>query len=165
MIVKKLVIYSLLLVFTHLSSAQTAAPELGRLFSNSNERQILNRMRADNRVQESDSIPVLSVVSQGLVESDMKTDRKPPPILINGLVKKGNNQSVVWINGERIDGSSGPGDVRIYSSSGRDNNVVVGVMNRRAVVLKPGQRLKSADGSVEEGYESGENPTDIMVKP
>ena len=165
MIAKKLIIFSLLLVFTQLSIAQTSSPELGRLFSNSNERHILSRMRTDNRVQENDSIPMLSSVSQGLLGGEVKQEKKSQPIMINGLVRQGSKQGIVWVNGERIDGSSGSDGVHIYSKITSDNSVIVGVMNRRAVSLKPGQRLKSEDGSIEESYEADVKRIEMIEKP
>jgi len=138
----------LLLALSDLSQAQTAAPELGRLFTSGTERQTLNRMRTDNLVQSDASSPLLSAMSAALPE------KRTQSVVINGLVQHGNRDGVVWINGERVDGSNGPDEVRVYSSTGRDGKVVVGVMNHRAVTLKPGQRLQVDTGKVEESYKA-----------
>ncbi len=165
MIIIRWVFFFPLLCFLNISFAQTEASDLGRLFSSSSERQILNRMRADNQVRESDSMPVLSTALSGVPGDEVVPKKKSPSIFINGLVKQGNRQEVVWINGERIDGSSGPNDVTIYSKGSNGSSVVIGVVNRQAVTLKPGQWLRSDDGSIEESYEADINKNEVVTKP
>lgn len=150
----------LLLALSGLCQAQTAAPELGRLFSNATERQALNRMRSESPVQ------VDLPPSAPLAATEAQPEKQTQSIVINGLVQHGNRDGVVWINGERVDGVSGPGEVRVYSSAGREAKVVVGVLNRRAVTLKPGQRLQVDKGKVEESYEADvKNVEATVVEP
>ncbi len=158
----------LLLALSGLCQAQTAAPELGSLFTNTTERQTLSRMRSENLLQVDVSSPSPSP-SPSLPLSATPaapSEKRSQSIVINGLVQHGNRDGVVWINGERVDGASGPDEVRVYSSTGRDGKVVVGVMNRRAVALKPGQRLQVDNGKVEESYEADvKNVEATVVEP
>lgn len=130
--------------------AQTTTPDLGRLFSSATEREQLNQMRNKNIIQVYESKTIDKMAPVILEGVDKKPENRPKTIVVNGVVQQGSREAVVWVNGEIVDRHTGRDDLRIYPGTG--SAVVVGLDKRRTVTLKPGQRLHTSNGKIDESY-------------
>lgn len=135
----------LLVVVAVLASGVSIAadPEMGRLFTSSSERLVLDKLRNQDLLQ------------NGLVrlaEGKQSPPKSVPDVLMNGVVKHSNGDRFVWINGKMVEDKKSPEGIRVYRGPDRHNRVLVGVADKPAVSLKPGQRLNPDTGKVTESY-------------
>ena len=153
----RLVLAFLLVGLTFASRADE--PPLGRLFLTPQQRAALDNARR-NRVR----------AAAVAAAADKKP--KPPPvqdITINGVVRRSDGESTIWVNGHPTDGETDDG-MHVVASPGGDNSIVVREPEKgRKVRLKVGQRVDLTTGRVQESYEArrlqeasavrGEQPT------
>ncbi len=124
-------------------SAQPDDKNLGRLFTSSSERYALDRQRREDLFQGD------NLQNQEEIAEEAKTGSS---VVMNGVLKSSKGEKVVWINGKKVNGTKGPGDVRVYRGPDSNNRIVVGVPGKRAVKLGPGQQLRLPDGKVAENH-------------
>jgi len=123
-------------------------PPLGRLFLTPQQRAALDNARR-NRVR----------AAAVAAAADKKP--KPPPVqdvTINGVVRRSDGESTIWVNGHPTDGETDDG-MRVVASPGEDNSIVVREPQKgRKVRLKVGQRVDLTTGRVQENYEARRLP-------
>ena len=70
----------------------------------------------------------------------------PSSVQINGVVKRSNGKSVVWVNGKNTMDSSTVDGVRVYSNSINAQNKVPIMIDGRKVYIKPGETWSEETG-------------------
>ena len=140
--------YLFLFIFFCFGEAQ-AADSLGRLFLTPDQRAQLEIVRAqrDRRLPvtlEAEAAPAPAPVAQG-----------PEVVTYNGVVRRSDGKSTVWINGKPVNERNRIGSESEVSVLGvqRDGAVSVSIpqADRRAS-LKVGQSLEVTSGVIEESY-------------
>lgn len=110
--------------------AQAQAPLFGRLFATPAERAQLDAQRASGAAP---APPAPAPVEAG---------PPPEPIVLNGIVRRGNGKSTVWLNaqpqGDPDNGVSKPGSAP---------SLTLQLGSGKRVTLKPGQRYDAAQDS------------------
>ncbi len=116
------------------AAAEARQEELGRLFTDSAQREKLEAVRYDtyDEVESTDSITTVTV---------------------NGLVLRRDAKSVVWINGKStLEGQPGNG-VIVHTNAADHNSYSVPVeMEGRKLRMKPGQTWSDGAGTVRDNY-------------
>lgn len=114
------------------ASAVTANDQIGRLFSTPADRAKLDRLRSGQVYQK-----VLGETDESRSESDLHLAE---PVYLNGLVRRSDGRTTVWVNGQRLDQRGGNGELTLRSRVDRQNRVKLHLKKeRRTVQLKPGQ--------------------------
>ena len=118
----KQVLFILCLCMPLTSAAQEYSEQsMKTLFTSQQERQDLEGVRRGNN------------------SSDGRAVAGPSSVQINGMVKRSNGKSVVWVNGKNtMDGSMVDG-VKVYSKSIRTNNKIPVMIDGKKVYIKPGE--------------------------
>ncbi|MCK5002496.1 MAG: hypothetical protein KAS57_05700 [Gammaproteobacteria bacterium] len=70
----------------------------------------------------------------------------PSSVQVNGMVKRRNGKSVVWVNGKNTMDNSMVDGVKVYSNSISTQNKVPVMIDGRKVYLKPGQTWSEKTG-------------------
>ena len=70
----------------------------------------------------------------------------PSSVQINGVVKRSNGKSVVWVNGKSTLDSSTVDGVKVYSNSISSQNKVPVMIDGQKVYIKPGQTWSEETG-------------------
>ena len=125
-------------------AAPLHAADLGRLFLTATERARLEELRA----------PAPAAASNGAESLEASSGQAPTPITVNGMVRRSDGTTTVWINGiSSFDGDTEalPGYVdRARLSKGRV--IVKEASAAQSVVVKPGQTYDPALGVVSEHH-------------
>ena len=118
----KLMIIALLVIAPGLQAAERfSINELGPLFTTAKERQQLDNRRA------------------GSTPTEVGEQRRTPStITVNGIVKRSDGQSTVWINGRSDADRRTRNGVKVSKRHSRDDSVAVYV-DGRLVRIKPGE--------------------------
>ena len=116
---------------------KTEPHPLGRLFFSPEDRAILDRFR-----QQNSGNTVTSTTAQ---------------ITVNGIVRRNNGKTTVWINQipQRENEKQG---VTVLKSAAKSPTVPLQLPSGKQILLKPGQTFDTAKGKVREGYEDAANP-------
>ena len=80
---------------------------------------------------------------------DMSEDQSlvgPSSVHVNGVVKRSNGKSVVWINGKSTMESSMVDGIKVYSNSINTQNKVPVMIDGRKVYIKPGETWSEETG-------------------
>lgn len=78
----------------------------------------------------------------------------PQTITYDGVVRRSDGKTTVWVNGRPINDQQPVGGTAIVGRIGADGSVRLQVpQSGRSVDLKPGQRVELLSGTVEEGYQ------------
>lgn len=114
-----------LLSLSFVLSLQVSAQEyseqsLKTLFTNPQERQMID----GNRSNHSSSDQVLAT---------------PSSVQINGIVKRSNGKSVVWVNGKNTMDTTMTDGIKVYSGSIKSNNKVPVLIDGKKIYIKPGE--------------------------
>lgn len=86
-------------------------------------------------------------VRQGNISSGDQSLSAPSSIVINGMVKRTNGKSVVWVNGKSTLDNSMVDGVKVYSKSIKSNNKIPVMIDGQKINLKPGE-MWSEDAGV-----------------
>ena len=91
----------------------------------------------------------------------------PQTIRYDGLVRRSDGKSTIWLNSRPIEDQKPVGGAAIVGRIHPDGSIRLQVpQSGRAVDLKPGQRVELLSGEVEEGYtRSPVTPTKPPAKP
>lgn len=132
----------LLIVLACVADVAVAADGLGRLFFVPTQRAQLEVARA----QRDRRVPVT-------LETEPAAPQGPDVVTYNGVVRRTDGKSTVWINGKPLtERSASNADVSV-SNVTRDGAVSVAVPQAdRKVSLKVGQSLEVTSGRIEESY-------------
>lgn len=117
----------------------SAAEPLGRLFFTPQQRATLDNARGQNikiEVEVETETPNLEIIS------------------VNGMIKRSDGQSTVWINNQPLNEKRAPSGIKIISRSADDARVTLQLPpSRRNVDLKVGQNLDAVTGQIQESYQ------------
>jgi hypothetical protein len=139
-VVNGLIAASVLSVLAVPALAQDAS--LGRLFLTPEQRVALDNARR-NRIR-----------AEALAAAAVQKPKIPPArsVVINGVVKRSDGESIVWVNGRPTDGETQDG-IRVAPLAGSRSSIVVREPEKgREVRLKVGQRADLLTGRIEEAY-------------
>ncbi|MBA5637748.1 hypothetical protein H3H37_11855 [Duganella sp. LX20W] len=133
---------ALALLATAAGNAPAQSLGLGRLFTSPDE-----RISIDMRRSASLPAPTLpnGAPAPGTAAAPAVADAPltpPEPVQLNGVVRRSNGKSTVWINQVPV-GENG-------AQLRPDQSVKLRLSSGRALVLKPGQSFNPADGTVQE---------------
>lgn len=104
--------------------AQPQAPQLGRLFATPAERAGLDALRASGGAPPPPPAAV-----------PLEAGPPPEPVMLNGIVRRGDGKSTVWINQQPQPAASDG-----LSAPGRAPSLTLQLGSGKRVTLKPGQR-------------------------
>jgi hypothetical protein len=138
----------LLLVILILHTSPSGAADFGRLFFTPVQRATLDNARKQNIRAE--------------IGSENKDESEPVPqnISIDGLVKRSDGKSTVWVNNRAVNEQQA-GGVGIATRK-QDNHVRLTVPESGHIIdLKVGQTVEVITGTVAEGYEKGALPAEV----
>ena len=117
----------LLLTSSGVMAKEYSEQSLRTLFTSQQERQEIDSQRQGNNASGS------SVVA-------------PSNVQVNGVVKRSDGKSVVWVNGKStIDGESIDG-IKVYSNSITSKNKIPVMVDGKRVYLKPGETWSEETG-------------------
>ena len=133
-------LWILLLVFSGSAAAADAA--LGRLFYSPEQRAALDEARRRN----------IRAEEQAAEASKRPKAPAPRSVEINGLMRRSDGESTVWVNGKPVDGETDDG-MRVRLIPDQAGVTVRDPEKGRTVRLKVGQRADLLTGRVEENYE------------
>ena len=124
----------------------SAAEPLGRLFFTPQQRSTLDNARGqkikiDVEVETETETPNLEIIS------------------VNGMIKRSDGQSTVWINNQLLNEKRAPSGIKIISRSADDARVTLQLPpSSRNVDLKVGQNLDAVTGQIQESYQRSPMP-------
>jgi hypothetical protein len=112
------------------------AEPMGRLFYTPAQRAMLDNARKQNiKIDVESETPTLDTIS------------------VNGVVKRSDGESIVWINNKPVSNKS-PNDIKITPRSGDNSRVILQLPpSGRSVDLRVGQKLDTVSGQIVEGYQ------------
>ena len=144
MILRRFAATAALLAGMHLLPVSPAgAEEIGRLFSTPAERARLDELRSGIAGQAG---------AAGAASGDPAPSREHlhQPVFLNGMVLRGDGTEIVWVNGSRLEGQTGPDGIEVRRVSDSDFRVTVRGY-AKAARLRPGQAWTPGSGRVSEG--------------
>ena len=117
-----------------------SAEPLGRLFFTPQQRATLDNSRGQK------------------IKIEVETVETEPPALdiisFNGVIKRSDGRSTVWINNHPLNEKHAPSGIKIISRSADDASVTLQLpQSSRNVDLKVGQNLDTASGQIQESYQ------------
>ena len=100
----------------------------------------------------------LDVARRNKIRADATHKAKPAPaerdVTLNGVVKRSDGESTVWVNGRPVESETDDG-TRVYVLAGARASVVIRTADAgRTFKLKVGQRADLVTGKIAESYES-----------
>jgi len=118
----------------------SAAEPLGRLFFTPQQRSTLDNARGQN------------------IKIDVEVEPETPTpleiISVNGMIKRSDGKSTVWINNRPLNEMHTPSGIKIISRSADDARVTLQLpQSSRNVDLKVGQNLDAITGQIQESYQ------------
>lgn len=136
----------LMVLVAGIVSSVSAQNSIGRLFTSASERASLDQLRKSDIVQDHGV--------QKPKEKKVEVPHEPVvDVLLNGVVKRSSGKQTIWINGQQVKDGKGPDKIRVSSGPNRDNRITVKIAGKPDVYLKPGQRLNSGTGEIQENYQ------------
>lgn len=118
---KKTWLFLCVFISVQVAAQQYSEQSLNTLFTSQQQRQDIERSRKGNDFS----------ADQGFVG--------PSSVQINGMVKRSNGKSVVWVNGKSTLDNSMVDGVKVYSKSIKENNKIPVMIDGRKVYIKPGE--------------------------
>lgn len=129
-----------------LSPRFVEAQRLGRLFSTSDERALLDELRRERQIVAPEQQSVVEIVPD---------TPSVEQVTINGVVLRSGGVNSAWINGRPVDaGARTREGVRVDTSGARGGGVKITLPSGAETInLKPGQKIDVDSGVVIEAYE------------
>jgi hypothetical protein len=123
------------------SAAQSAEPQLGRLFHTPSERAALDEARRKN-------------IRAEAVAAEPAKPRPPRAriVTVTGLVQRSDGEAYAWVNGKPVE-MDGAQRQRMRVAPGQPGVLMSNPEQGRAVEIKVGQRADLRTGRVQETYE------------
>lgn len=123
----------------------SAAEPLGRLFFTPQQRSTLDNARGQKIKIE--------------VEVETETPTPPENISVNGVIKRSDGQSTVWVNNRPLNEKRAPSGIKIISRSADNTSVTLQLpQSSHNVDLKVGQNLDAVTGQIQESYQRSPMP-------
>jgi len=138
---KPIVLLTLLAIAAPPALAQDAP--LGRLFLTPEQRAALDNARR-NKIR-----------SEAVAAAVVKKPKPPAArsVLINGVVKRSDGETIVWVNGKPVEGET-PDGMQFHVAPQTEGSVVVREPDKgRRVEIKVGQQVDMITGRVKEPFE------------
>lgn len=107
---------------------QYSEQSLKTLFTTPQERQAIDSDRKNNRA------------------SDQQAQGGPSSVQLNGIVKRSNGKSVVWINGQNTMDSTNIEGYKVYSNAINAGNKTPVMVDGKKIYLKPGETWSEGSG-------------------
>lgn len=149
----RLLLSSVLLMLAAPTLAQDAP--LGRLFLTPEQRAALDNARR-NKIR-------AEAVAAAVVKKP-----KPPAarsVLINGMVKRSDGETIIWVNGKPVEGET-PDGMQFQAAPQGEGSVLVREPDKgRRVEIKVGQRVDLLTGRVQEPFERRQPSATPAPKP
>lgn len=124
-------------------SQHAAAADLERLFTTPGERARLDALRREG-------MPRAASVNPSAGQAPVQAEKPAPTIVLNGVLRRGDGDQVIWINGERADAGREQQGVRVRGAD-RDNRVTLDILEQeRRVRMRPGQVWEPRSGRIED---------------
>lgn len=125
-----------------------AADALGKLFFTPSQRAQFDAARA----QRDRRVPMSTAAGHESEAGHAAAPQGPDVVTYNGLVRRNDGKSTVWLNGKPITERTRDSDVRLLGVR-RDGDVAITVPQAdRAASLRVGQSLEVTSGIIEEPY-------------
>jgi hypothetical protein len=139
----------MLLLFCFVVAPPLSATEsLGRLFFSPHERALLDSGRKQKAKTEEAPTPA------PVAAAPAEPPPPPPPLenlSINGVIKRSDGTSTVWVNGKPVNGKAALSGGRTIAGVGSGGRVAVRMQEtKRHVELKVGQHLDASSGAIRE---------------
>jgi hypothetical protein len=130
-----------------IAAPASAAESLGRLFFSPQERVLLDKAR-----KHKSEPPQQSAAAQPPVAAEPPPPPPPPENLsVNGLIKRSDGRSTIWINGKPVSNRTELSGGRIITGVGSGGRVAVRIPDsKQHVELKVGQHLDGSSGAIRE---------------
>lgn len=125
---KELLLFLCVFIPSQVAAQQYSEQSLKTLFTSQQERQDIEHGRKGNNFS----------AGQVLVG--------PSSVQINGMVKRNNGKSVVWVNGKSTLDNSMVDGVKVYSKSIKSNNKIPVMIDGQKVYIKPGETWSEETG-------------------
>ncbi len=125
---KNILLMLLITVQTYAVAKDYSEQSLRTLFTSQQERQNID----NNRKQQGSSAEQVIV--------------GPSSVRINGIMKRSNGKSVVWVNGKNTMDSSTVDGVKVYSNAINSKNKITVMVDGERVYLKPGEAWSEEAG-------------------
>ena len=147
------VLWSLLvLVSSSGLSLELHAQTLGRLFTTTQQRAQIDNFK--NKHNKDDKIETIIFTAPAI---PIKPKLTPKPLMYNGIVKRSDGSTTVWVNGESVDSASNKKYQRknkLHHKITNDNSVIIKpVGSKTTVKLKPGQVWRPQTRKVTDRYQ------------
>lgn len=137
----------LVALFVLMAGAATAAgAEFGRMFFTPSQRAALDHFR-DLNIRN-------AVIGEDESDKDLVVPPPPGPerVSVNGIVRRSDGRSTVWINNRAVVGTQQPRGINVVPGK-NDNSVKLTVpRSGRSFELKVGQTADTVGGTITEGY-------------
>jgi len=132
----------------------------GRLFLTPQQRAALDDARR-NKVREVVPKPV-----KKFVDAPPKREQPSGSVTLNGIVRRSDGESTVWVNGVAMPGDAPTGKFQVAPTSSQSGVVQVPNPDRsNPVELKVGQRLDMSNGQITERYANRSAPNLSPTSP
>lgn len=144
----------MLAVATPASAEQTA---LGRLFFTPAQRSALDadrKLALERPIKPAQSVEPVAQVKK---EAPKPKAVAPQVVTLNGVVRRSDGQSTIWVNNKAIQNANAAGDAVSGSVDTHSADVKIGATSNR-VQLKVGQTISSATGKIEDTYTRRRTP-------
>jgi hypothetical protein len=149
---------TIIVLFALTAAAQAAdAPKLSRLFFTPEQRLALDAERQQAKINALKPQPPVSTMAQAPKEAPKPKAMTPQIVTLNGIVRRSDGQSTVWVNNKVIQNGSAAGPVSAGSISNDSVDIKLNSA-ARGVQLKVGQTVSSATGKVEEQFNRRRTP-------
>ena len=127
------------------------AAAIGRIFLTPAQRRLLDQRRQTPGAHMNSDMPA------DLLPAHTATSRR---VVLNGVIRRGQQTPLVWINGERADRATAAGNgLRVRRGPDRDNGVTVELQRAgESARLKPGQAWDPVSGTVTDCVQCGQLP-------
>ena len=117
------------------ATSEARQEDLGRLFTDSAQREKLEAVRYDAYVKEAES------------------DNPTTALTVNGVVLRDDGKSVVWVNGRStLEGQPGFGVIVDANAANHNNYSVPIEVDGQRLRMKPGQTWSDGSGTVKDNY-------------
>ncbi|MBT8440726.1 MAG: hypothetical protein KJO91_13415 [Gammaproteobacteria bacterium] len=124
-----------LMAWSNSAVSQGRFDELGRLFTDVEQRDKLDAIR------------------QGAYDEETESQDTVSAVTVNGIMMRSDGENVVWVNGEStLEGNPAKG-VKVYTKSADSHTYSVPVrVEDTHVRIKPGQSWKESSDQIKDGY-------------
>lgn len=147
----------LLVLTTSLADAETAATGYGRVFFTPQDRVLLDGARRNKiRTVAKTTAPRPAPIAAA---APSKPERPSGNVTLNGIVRRSDGESTIWVNGVAMPADAQTGKVQVAPSTSQSGVIrIPNTSDAGPVELKVGQKLDLSSGNVTERYVNRDAP-------